>query len=501
MQAKKTSRIIGLLASGCVMVSVAAMLASCSSPSASPSASDEYYNQQVEWTECGESLTCTTVAVPTDWSNPQGESISLSLVRHSPASGESQGALFVNPGGPGESGLDLVRYGVTNAVDESLAAAYDIIGFDPRGVGESTPVTCTADASELDSFLYGIIPGVRGSDEWLEAKKATAQNFIDGCEMYTGELLQHLDTLSVAKDLDVMRAVVGEEKLNYLGYSYGTFIGMVYAQEFPQNVGSMVLDGAVDASAEGSEAPGQAAGFDLALGNWIEWCLQQADCPLSGTQDEVAAQIAAMLASLDENPLAASDGRLVGGDTFASGITTALYSPDTWPDLSQMFRAYLAGDVDPAIALADSYNGRYDDGTYDANDTEAFIAIGCSDSPATEESTWADSASMIIEAAPVLGPYFTYVDVLCSLWPSPPVFDTAGMKPTGDSPIIIIGTTGDPSTPVEWAESVVESLTDGRLITFNGEGHLAYNRGNSCVNALVDDFFINGVVPPENSTC
>jgi hypothetical protein len=208
-----------------------------------------------------------------------------------------------------------------------------------------------------------------------------------------------------------------------------------------------------------------------------------------------------MLASLDENPLPASDGRLVGGDTFASGITTALYSPDTWPDLSQMFAAFLAGDVDPAIALADSYNGRYDDGSYDANDTEAFIAIGCSDSPATEESTWADSASMIIEAAPVLGPYFTYVDVLCSLWPSPPVFDTAGMKPTGDSPIIIIGTTGDPSTPVEWAESVVESLTDGRLITFNGEGHLAYNRGNSCVNSLVHDFFINGVVPPENSTC
>ena len=490
-----------MLAGGVITIVLAAMLSSCAPQTDTAPAADDYYSQQVEWTECGESLTCTTVAVPTDWSNLEGESISLSLVRHSPASGESQGALFVNPGGPGGSGVDFVRDGVTNAVDETLAAAYDIIGFDPRGVGESTPVTCTEDASGLDAFLYGIIPGVRGTEEWLNAKKATAQEFIDGCEMYTGELLQHLDTLSVAKDLDVMRAVVGEEKLNYLGYSYGTFIGMVYAQEFPQNVGYMVLDGAVDPSAEGAESPGQAAGFEMALGNWIEWCLEQTDCPFSGTPEEVAAQIATMLADLDENPLPASDGRLVGGDTFASGITSALYSPDTWPDLSELFLGYLNGDVDPAIALADWYNGRNDDGTYVSNDTEAFLAIGCADTPATEESTWAESAQMIIEAAPVLGPYFTYVDVLCSLWPSPPVFDTAGMKPTGEEPIIIIGTTGDPSTPIEWAEGVVESLTDGRLITYSGEGHLAYNRGDSCVNTLVNDFFINDVVPPENSTC
>ncbi len=498
MKITKNSR---MLAGGAITIVLAAMLSSCAPQTDTAPAADDYYSQQVEWTECGESLTCTTVAVPTDWSNLEGESISLSLVRHSPASGESQGALFVNPGGPGGSGVDFVRDGVTNAVDETLAAAYDIIGFDPRGVGESTPVTCTEDASGLDAFLYGIIPGVRGTEEWLNAKKAIAQEFIDGCEMYTGELLQHLDTLSVAKDLDVMRAVVGEEKLNYLGYSYGTFIGMVYAQEFPQNVGYMVLDGAVDPSAEGAESPGQAAGFEMALGNWIEWCLEQADCPFSGTPEEVAAQIATMLADLDENPLPASDGRLVGGDTFASGITSALYSPDTWPDLSELFLGYLNGDVDPAIALADWYNGRNDDGTYVSNDTEAFLAIGCADTPATEESTWAESAQMIIEAAPVLGPYFTYVDVLCSLWPSPPVFDTAGMKPTGEEPIIIIGTTGDPSTPIEWAEGVVESLTDGRLITYSGEGHLAYNRGDSCVNSLVDAFFIDDVVPPENSTC
>ena len=495
---KKVTRII---AGGVITVVISATMSSCAPQPESAPAADGYYSQQVEWKACGESLTCATVAVPIDWSNMRGDSISLSLVRHSPADGDSKGALFVNPGGPGQSGVALVRDGVTDAVDEALADAYDIIGFDPRGVGESTPVTCTANSGELDSFLYDIIPGVRGSDEWLSAKKATARNFIDGCKKYTGELLPHLDTLSVAKDLDVMRAVVGEEKLNYLGYSYGTFIGEVYAQEFPGNVGYMVLDGAVDASAQGPETGDQAAGFDMALGNWIVWCLEQGDCPFSGTPDDVAAHIAESLAALDENPLPASDGRLVGGDIMASGITSALYSPDTWPDLAEVFRGYLRGDVDPAIGLADWFNGRNDDGTYDTNDTEAFIAIGCADTPATDESTWARSARVIMETAPVLGPYFIYSDVLCSMWPYSPVFANAGMKPSGDAPIIIIGTSGDPSTPIEWAEGVVDSLTDGRLITYTGEGHLAYNRGNTCVNSLVDDFFISGVAPPQNSTC
>ena len=495
------SRRISRLLAGSVLAAVLATTLSSCAPPPSDSSGDDYYAQQIEWTPCGDSLTCTTVVVPTDWSDLLSAPISLSLVRHSPSTGTSQGSLFVNPGGPGQSGVALVRDGVTDAVDEGLAAAYDIIGFDPRGVGESTPVTCTADASELDSFLYDITPGIRGSDDWLTAKKATAQKFIDGCQEFTGELLQHLDTLSVAKDLDVMRAAVGDEKLNYLGYSYGTFIGEVYAQEFPQNVGHMVLDGAVDASAEGPEGGDQAAGFDMALGNWIVWCLEQSDCPLSGTPEDAATQISDMLAALDENPLPTSDGRLVGGDTFASGITSALYSPDTWPDLTDQFRGYLSGDVDPAIALADWYNGRNDDGTYDTTDTEAFLAIGCADTPASDESTWAETAQVLAEAAPILGPYFAYTDVLCSLWPHPPVFASAGMRPTGDAPIIIIGTTGDPSTPIEWAQGVVESLTDGRLITYNGEGHLGYNRGDTCVNSLVDAFFIDDVVPPETSTC
>ena len=504
------TRFARFVAGSLVLVAVGASLAACapgsaSSPKAAAGSYDpayaEFYTQQVDWKDCGELLTCTTVQVPTDWSKPQDGSTTLSLVRHSPANGKSLGSLFVNPGGPGQSGVALVRDGVSEAVDTDVSDAYDIIGFDPRGVGESTPVTCTANAQELDAFLYDITPGIRGSDEWLAAEKATAQKFIDGCVEYTGALLAHLDTLSVAKDLDVMRAVLGDEKLNYLGYSYGTFIGEVYAQEFPNTVGHMVLDGAVDAAAEGAEGGDQAAGFDMALGNWIAWCLEQSDCPFSGTADEVAGQISGMLATLDANPLPASDGRLVGGDTFASGITSALYSPDTWPDLKDMFSAYFNDDVDPAIGLADWYNGRNDDGTYDTNDTEAFLTIGCADTPASDESTWADTANVFVEAAPILGPYFAYGDVFCSLWPYPAVFATAGMTPTGPSPIIIIGTTGDPSTPIEWAQDVVKHLTDGRLITYNGEGHLGYDQGNACVNKLVNDFFVKNVAPPEESTC
>ncbi|MFZ4078436.1 MAG: alpha/beta hydrolase [Microbacteriaceae bacterium] len=508
-QSHTTTRVSKLILSSLSVLLVSTLSACAMAPTsantsdtgASDPALEGFYSQSVDWRECGEGLSCSTISAPVDWSDPQGETISLSMIRHAATSGKSKGAVFVNPGGPGQSGVDLVRNDFSNAVDADLAESLDVIGFDPRGVGESNPVRCTGDASDLDAFLYDIVPGVRGSESWLDAKKEIAQRFVDGCQKYTGALLGHLDTRSVAKDLDLMRALVGESHLNYLGYSYGTFIGEVYAQEFPQNVGHLVLDGAVDAAASGPEGGDQAAGFEMALGNWISWCLERTDCPLDGTPETASAQISDMLSSLDANPLSASDGRLVGGDTFASGITSALYSPDTWPDLLEMIAAYGTGDVDPAIGLADWYNGRNDDGTYVSNDTESFIAIGCADSPPSDESTWAETAALMSEAAPVLGPYFAYGDVLCSLWPFPPVFATAGMKPTGPAPIVIIGTTGDPSTPIEWAQDVVTHLTDGRLITFTGEGHTGYDKGNACVNSLVDNFFINDVAPPRNSTC
>jgi pimeloyl-ACP methyl ester carboxylesterase len=460
-----------------------------------------FYGQDLSWRDCDNSLTCARVVVPLDWAEPEGETITLSLIRHSAPAGAAQGSIFVDPGGPGQSGVALIRDEFSAAVDARLAASFDIIGFDPRGVGESTPVKCTKNGAEMDAFLYGITPGVRGSAEWIDAKEVIASTFIAGCQKYSGALLEHIDTLSVAHDLDVMRAVVGEAQLDYLGYSYGTFIGEVYAQEFPNNVAHMVLDGAVDPSVEGTETADQAAGFDLALGNWIAWCTDDRDCPFEGSAASVETQISDILVELDATPQAAGDGRLVGADTFVTGITAGLYSPDTWRDLSDLFVDYFDGSVDSALALADWWNERYDDGSYVSNQTEAFIAIGCADSPPSDESTWATAASDLEQEAPMLGRYFAYGDIMCSLWPYQAVFATAGMTDTGPAPIVVIGTTADPSTPIAWAEGVVEHLTEGRLITYTGEGHTGYNKGNACVDTLVDDYFTDRVVLPAKSRC
>ena len=493
-----------------LVVIVTASLSGCGVPSSGDSSSYSaesdpayalFYSQDIGWSECNDGLTCATIQVPTDWSEPGGERITLSLIRHAAPEGSAQGSLFVDPGGPGQSGIALIRDEFSTAVTSQLAESFDIIGFDPRGVGESTPVKCLNDDREMDTFLYGITPGVRGSKGWLDAKKSTAQNFVDGCQEHTGALLEHIDTRSVAKDLDVMRAVVGDTKLDYLGYSYGTFIGEVYAQEFPNNVAHMVLDGAVNPAEEGTETADTAAGFDLALSDWISWCILDDVCPFEGSALDIESEVSDILAELDARPQVASDGRLVGADTLVVAITAGLYSPDTWRDLSDLFGDYFDGSVDSALALADWWNERYDDGSYVSNQTESFIAIGCADSAPSDESTWASAAQELEELAPMLGRYFAYGDIMCSLWPYPAVFPAAGMTDTGPAPIVVIGTTGDPSTPIQWSQDVVKQLTEGRLITYTGEGHTGYNKGDACVDTLVDEYFTDGVSLPARSTC
>jgi len=460
-----------------------------------------FYGQEVVWSDCNDGLTCATIDVPTDWSDPEGERITVSLIRHSAPEGSAQGSLFVDPGGPGQSGIALIRDEFSTAVTSRLAESFDIIGFDPRGVGESTPVKCTKDDSGMDEFLYGITPGVRGSAQWLEAKKAQATAFVAGCQKYTGALLGHIDTRSVAKDLDVMRAVVGDTKLDYLGYSYGTFIGEVYAQEFPNKVAHMVLDGAVDPAQEGTETADTAAGFELALNDWISWCTADEVCPFEGSKATVRHQIFSILSELDAQPQAASDGRLVGADTFVAAVSAGLYSPDTWRDISDLFVDYFDGSVDSALASADWWNDRNDDGSYLMNQTEAFISIGCADSAPSDEATWRKAARELESVAPLFGRYFAYGDVICSRWPYPAVFATAGMTDTGPAAIVVIGTTKDPSTPIQWSQDVVKHLSEGRLITYTGEGHTGYNKGSSCVDTLVDTYFTDEVALPANSTC
>lgn len=460
-----------------------------------------FYSQQLQWESCDDTFKCATATVPLDWSEPAGETISLALIRHAAPQGKSQGSLFVNPGGPGASGVTFVRDSLDYAVDDRLLNAFDVIGFDPRGVGESTSVQCFDSSEAADEYVYGITPGVRGSAAWRAAAKAEAKSFAADCLAQTGDLLGHVDSISVARDLDVLRAIVGDAKLNYIGYSYGTFIGAMYAQTFPDKVGHLVLDGAVDPSISSEDSlVTQAKGFDMALGNWIRWCFTQDDCPFVGSTAQVKREITSILRELDDYPQIAEDGRLVGADAFATGMFATLYSPDSWRYLTQLFNDYFEGSVETALAIADWYNDRGEDGTYNSNQTEAFTAVGCLDSSSDSSVSAAALSRRLAKEAPVFGPYFDGVDS-CASWAFEPVITTAKMTPTGPAPIVVIGTTGDPATPIAWSRSFAAQLQDGRFISYDGEGHTGYNKGSACVDNAVDDYFIDDQAPARTVSC
>ncbi len=461
-----------------------------------------YYGQVLSWAGCGDGMECATAKAPLDWDDPGAGEIDLALVRHR-ASGDRLGSLLVNPGGPGASGVSFVRDSLDYAVGPALRERFDVVGFDPRGVGESSAVTCL-DPAEMDESLFAIPPGERGSPEWRAATAESFTEFGEACAENTGELLGHVDTISAARDLDMLRAALGDEKLNYLGYSYGTFLGATYAGLYPEKVGRLVLDGAIDPAASEFEVSKlQAVGFEQALRAYMADCQTAADCPFDGDVDAGMAEVGELAASLDASPLRGTDGRYVGADTYLTAIVAALYSPDSWPYLTEMFDSLMLGDADTALNLADFYYGRNADGSYNDNSTEAFRAINCLDYPlpAGDEDTSAEQAE-IEAAAPVIGPFWGYDSTAgCELWPVQGTAVRAPIHATGAAPILVVGTTGDPATPYEWAVALAEQLDSGVLVSYDGEGHTAYNKSNRCVNDAVEQYFIDGSVPSSDPKC
>ena len=446
-------------------------------------------------------MTCSTAKAPLDWSDPGAGEIELALARHS-ATGDKIGSLLLNPGGPGGSGYDFVLDSLDFAVGEPLKQRFDVVGFDPRGVNRSTAVACY-DAPAMDEFLYGVGSAERGSEEWIEDRTATRAAFGEACLDESGDLLANVDTESAARDLDLLRAVLGDDELNYLGYSYGTFLGATYAELYPEKVGRMVLDGAVDPKASSFDVnKAQAVGFEGALVAYLEACLAGEDCPFSGTVEDSTDEVARLLASVDASPLRGSDGRMVDADTLFTAIIYPLYSPDSWPYLSEMLSATMFGDGDPALAFADGYNGRDADGTYLDNSAEAFAAINCLDYPSQSDvDVMRDDAAEITEAAPTFGPYMSYDDIACNTWPHEATREPGAIHAEGAAPIIVVGTTGDPATPYEWSVSLADQLESGVLVSYEGEGHTAYNKSNACVSGAVESYLIDGTVPSADPKC
>lgn len=459
--------------------------------------------QQPEWWDCADGRECADVHAPVDWADPAGERITLRLVKQAATGGDPRGTLFVNPGGPGASGAAFVAGGVDGSVTREVQEEYDIIGWDPRGVGASTPVECLDDAG-MDDYLYGddesedLEPG---SDAWIDAALDESDRFGEACAAETGPLLAHVGTDETVQDLDMLRAIVGAETLDYIGYSYGTLIGARYADAYPERVGRMVLDGAMDPETSDFDVVReQTRGFEEALRTYVADCLERKDCPLTGSVDEGMQQIGDLLQRVDERPLAADDGRVVTVGTLLTAIIAPLYSPDSWSSLDDLFATVATGDPRVALGLADFYYNR-EDGRYTDNQTEAFFAINCADYGSDlDVDRMRAQAAELAKIAPTIGPYQGYGDIGCAGWRSAGESQRAAVTGAGAAPILIVGTTGDPATPYRWAESLAEQLESGVLVTYQGEGHTAYGE-NACVDETVDAYLLEGAVPGNDPRC
>jgi pimeloyl-ACP methyl ester carboxylesterase len=494
--------LVALLLGGCAPAKPAATAVPVAAPSATASIDPklkEFYEQKISWKKC-DTFQCATAKVPIDYANPAAGSIELALKRARATKGDAIGSLVINPGGPGVSGVNLVDSAVTT-FGKGVVAKYDIVGFDPRGVGKSHPVKCQSNAAKDEliglDFDYS-------TDAGIAAAKAMYTTMGKACAANTGPLLAHVDTVSAAKDMDVLRAALGDKKLSYLGYSYGTALGATYAGLFPDRVGRMVLDGALDPTTSSKDlALIQAKGFQNALRAYVVDCEGGPKCPLTGDVNSGLAQIHDLVERARRSPLPTGTNRPLTGSLASYGIIFPLYDNQYWPLLSKaLTKAIGQNDGSILLKLSDIYNDRNQDGTYSANTSEAFTAINCLDGTSTADPAEmrADTAE-IVKVAPTLGAFFGFGGVACAGWPYPATGKPGPITAKGAAPILVIGTTNDPATPYAWAQGLAKQLSSGVLLTYQGEGHTAYGRSNGCIAGTVDAYLLAGTVPKDGKRC
>lgn len=447
-------------------------------------------------------LRCAALPVPLDHARPSGEKIELALVKVPAADPRRRiGSLVFNFGGPGGEGVDTLAQAAGQYAD--LRARYDLIGLDPRGVGRSSPVACVDDRRMDALAAMDDSPDTAAEERAYEAGRA---GFVRGCEARSGRLLPHVGTADAARDLDLVRAAVGDERLHYFGISYGTWLGGNYAHQFPARVGRAVLDGAVDTRLGRADlALQQAAAFQRALGGFGAACarLGRKGCPLGTGGPSVAASIGRFLAGLDRRPLRTSSGRELTQSLGTTGVAAALYSRDAWPYLAQgLVDAVKRRDGSLLLMLADAQNGRRRNGAY-SNLSAANTAITCADS--ADRPTAGDVRRLLPrfrEASPVFGTSLAWGLLQCTGWPVKGDPAAREVSAPSAAPILVVGNTGDPATPYAWASALTEAL-GGRatLLTLRGEGHGSYDTGDRCVREAVHAYLLRGTVPAAGATC
>ncbi|MFN4848376.1 MAG: alpha/beta fold hydrolase [Rhodoluna sp.] len=471
-----------------------------------------YYTQKPLWRDCegvNPSARCGEIDVPLDWSNPTAGSIEIAVAINPAEDPKSAPYLLMNPGGPGSSGRDWVTEYIDSTGTDRLRGEYNIVGFDPRGVGKSTAVKCLS-TKALRDFLYSPSPYDYLSAEDLQYSKTQFQKFADACEKNTGALLANLDTASAARDMDVIRAVLGMKELNYLGYSYGTLLGATYAVLYPDRVGRFVLDGVVDPTTSAEEdSLNQLRGFTSAMEAYLSDCIEnEADCPFAGlTVNQAMQKIGKdFLGKLENGSIPTTEGRELSLYAGFTGIIAALYAETSWTYLNQAFTEFFSSDRDGRIflLLADSYyTYDSDNQEFTSNINEAFRAITCLDSRESEvEAQMLAQNKKALAISPIFGRYWQYGGLSCHGWPYPVKPLPADYSAKGAPTMLVIGTTNDPATPYSQARNFAENvLADAYLLTFKGEGHTAYESSNTCVADVVDDFLIDGKLVGNAKTC
>jgi pimeloyl-ACP methyl ester carboxylesterase len=428
-------------------------------------------------------MECATLNVPLDWSNLDGPTIGLALAKN-PAAGDRKGSVLTNPGGPGGSGVEFVQQGIfSEQAFEELRASYDILGWDPRGVGGSQSVQCGDDTSD---YLH--LDSDPDSDAEQAALDAAAAKVAEACAELGEDFLSHISTEDTVMDMEAIRRTIGDEGLTYYGFSYGTTLGSVYADTFPRNVRAIVLDGVTDPSADLEEFLAvQTAAFDRQLNSIFDTCGGLDECPTddpAALYDEVARQ-------LEQEPLTAG-GTPVGPAELAVAAIAITYVDGAEADFIPALLEATEGSGERLASLADIY--------YGSTEFDPYLAIECVDQPhPVGDTDWQEFADRMVAISPRLGASVANELLPCANWS----VEARGLRPmpvaTGAPPILVVGNSGDAATPIEQAVAMADSLSSGVLVTSEGLGHTSY--GNSCVDAITAAYLLDLKVPPAGTTC
>ncbi|WP_431043003.1 alpha/beta hydrolase [Streptomyces sp. P1-3] len=494
-----------LLISGCTSEDSGAPSGTNRGAEAGPPASlKRYYEQKLDWHACDATgFECATLRAPLDYGRPDAaDDLKLAVSRKKATErGKRIGSLMINPGGPGGSAIGYLHGYAGVGYPAPVRARYDMVAMDPRGVARSTPVECLTDR-QMDAYTRTDQTPDNGAE--VDRLVAAFKDFAGGCERRSGGLLGHVSTVEAARDMDVLRAALGDEKLTYVGASYGTFLGATYADLYPDRVGRLVLDGAMDPSLPAERVNrDQTAGFQTAFTAFAEDCAKQDGCPLgTGGPAAAATRLAAFFGRLDRAPVPTGDrGRDLVESLATTGVIAAMYDESSWPQLRSALRAAMDGDGAPLLQLADLYYERKD-GKY-ANLMYANSAVNCLDLPPSFRTPGEVKRALpaFRKASPAFGEGLAWASMNCAAWPVRPTGTPHALQAKGAAPILVVGTTRDPATPYRWAKALAAQLDSGTLLTYDGDGHTAYGRGSDCVDTAINTYLLKGTSPPSGKRC